>query len=783
MSGYDIGPRIGIQGEKEFNNQIQSINNRLKEYGSEMKALTAKFSENERGQEALIEKSKVLEKQYAVQKQKSAVLQEQYAKEVKKLKELSDALQQAKEENGENSQEAAKAENAFNKQAEAVSKLKVSMNETEAYANKLENAIKQNEIALSEMEAGTRDAVTGLSNLKEEADDAGEELAEIGKKLDKDLLMDAADTFSSLADGLIDAAEESKEFMKISGQLQASSEKLGYSADQTQESYKQLYGVLGDDQTTATTTANLQALGLEQEKLKQMTEGVIGAWAQYGDSIPIDGLAEAINETVKVGEVTGTFADVLNWAGTSEDEFNAKLQNCANESERANVILEELANQGLMESANSFRENNKALIESNEANAEFQRTMAEIGQQILPVMTTMKEVLTGVMQAYTSLPTPVQNTVVVLGSMLAIGGKIAPVITAISTAMGAMGTAGAASAAGTAAAGTAAGGAAVGVGALNTAMLPIAGTIAAVVAAIALVITAVQNWDEIVGWAKENIGPKLEAISGFFDEMGENISETKDKAVEKIKEMKENFIQDFEEMKENVGDKMSDLHSVTEQKLQNIADAYESNGGGIKGIVAAWQQAVKEYFTAGYDYLNTLTGGKLDEIKNKFGEKLEGAREKVSKAIEKIKSIFDKLKLKLPKIEIPKIKMPHFKITGKFSLNPPSAPKFSVEWYRKGGILSGAQLFGMMGGKFLGGGEAGKEAVLPLTSFYKELRTIMYNAIQGAKMDYSGTFDMRLQPNISVYVGNKEFKSYIVDAAKDGINTINKAVNKAKGVS
>lgn len=781
MSGYDIGPRIGIQGEKEFNNQIKNINNNLKEYGSEMNALTAKFSENARGQEALIEKTKVLEKQYAAQKQKSSVLQEQYTKEVKKLKELSDALQQAKQENGENSQEAAKAEIAFNKQAEAVSKLKVSMNETEAYANKLENAIKQNETALSEMEAGTRDAVTGLSNLKEEADDTGEELAEIGKKIDKDLMMDVADTFSSFADSMIDAAEESKEFIKISGQLQASSEKLGYSADQTQESYKQLYGVLGDDQTTATTTANLQALGLEQDKLKQMTEGVIGAWAQYGDSIPIDGLAEAINETVKVGQVTGTFADVLNWAGTSEDEFNAKLQSCSNESERANLILEELANQGLMESAEAFRENNSALIENNEANAEFQQTMAEIGQQVLPVMTTVKEALTGVMQAFTALPEPVQNTVVVFGSVLAIGAKMAPMITAISTAMGAMGASGAASAAGTAAAGTAAGGAAVGVGALNASLLPIAGTIAAVVAAIALVIAAVQNWDEIVAWAKENIGPKLEAIGGFFDEMGENISETKNKAVEKVKEMKENFIQDFEEMKENVGNKMSDLHSVTEQKLQNIADAYESNGGGIKGIVAAWQQAVKEYFTAGYDYLNTLTGGKLDAIKEKFSTKLEAVRTKVSTAIEKIKSIFNKLNLKLPEIKIPKIKMPHFKITGKFSLNPPSTPKFSVEWYREGGILSGAQLFGMMGGKFLGGGEAGKEAVLPLDSFYRELRTIMFNAVQGAKMDYSGAVDMQLSPNISVYVGNKEFKSYIVDAAKDGINAINKAVNKAKG--
>ena len=57
-----------------------------------------------------------------------------------------------------------------------------------------------------------------------------------------------------------------------------------------------------------------------------MVNGTSGAWATYGDSIPIDSLSEAMNETIKTGTVTGTFADVLNWAGTSEDDFNAKLQ-------------------------------------------------------------------------------------------------------------------------------------------------------------------------------------------------------------------------------------------------------------------------------------------------------------------------------------------------------------------------------------------------------------------------------------------------------------------------
>jgi len=93
------------------------------------------------------------------------------------------------------------------------------------------------------------------------------------------------------------------EYRKIMGSLEVSSQNAGYTAEQTAESYRTLYGVLADDQTAATTTANLQALGLSQEELSTVIEGTIGAWATYGDSIPIDGLAESINETVKTSTV------------------------------------------------------------------------------------------------------------------------------------------------------------------------------------------------------------------------------------------------------------------------------------------------------------------------------------------------------------------------------------------------------------------------------------------------------------------------------------------------
>ena len=208
-----------------------------------------------------------------------------------------------------------------------------------------------------------------------------------------------------LASSLSDMAEESKENIKIMSSLETSSKLAGYSASETSETYKQLYGVLGDNQTAATTTANLQALGLEQDKLRQITEGAIGAWAKYGDSIPIDGLAESINETVKTATVTGNFADVLNWAGTSEDDFNAKLQKANSTSERANIVLQELTKQGLIKSADAWRENAGALVDANEAQAEFEQATSQLSQVILPITSKIQSSLANMLKPLSDLIT------------------------------------------------------------------------------------------------------------------------------------------------------------------------------------------------------------------------------------------------------------------------------------------------------------------------------------------------------------------------------------------
>ena len=110
------------------------------------------------------------------------------------------------------------------------------------------------------------------------------------------------------------------------------------------------------------------------------------------------------------------------------------------------------------------------------------------------------------------------------------------------------------------------------------------------------------------------------------------------------------------------------------------------------------------------------------KIPNIFGTALEGTIRIVRTAVDKIKSFF-KFDWSLPKL-----KMPHFKITGKFSLDPPSVPRLGVEWYNKamnsGMILNGATIFGMgKNGQLLGGGETGSETIVGTSSLLNMIRS------------------------------------------------------------
>lgn len=319
---------------------------------------------------------------------------------------------------------------------------------TEADLRKAEKAASslQDEIAQSKGESALKQlgnaASETASEVKKIDEKPIEDVEDAAKDAD-DALEEAGDSASSFADhlkadilvegikqivsGIKDLNEETKEYRKIMGTLETSSEAAGYSAEETSEAFSQLYRALGDDQSAATTTANLQAIGASQKDINSLISSAVGAWAKYGDSIPIDGLAESINETIRAGQVTGTFADVLNWgskegetfgvmlkenteeneewnkavqdASSAEDFFNLALQDAETQADRTNLVLQAMADQGLSDVGDAWYSNNKDIVDANNAQLEFTKKAAELSERVQPVLTAVQEGINGIMQA------------------------------------------------------------------------------------------------------------------------------------------------------------------------------------------------------------------------------------------------------------------------------------------------------------------------------------------------------------------------------------------------
>lgn len=250
----------------------------------------------------------------------------------------------------------------------------------------------------------------------------------------------------------------------------------------------------------------------------------------------------------------------------------------------------------------------------------------------------------------------------------------------------------------------------------------------------------INGFDAILSFIGGFVDGFLNVVGGALDAVGIDASGT-------ISEIKSTVSDGLNAVKGLFGNIMGAAADTVKQKLNNIKSAYESNGGGIKGVVAAAQEAVKGYFTAGLTFIDNLTGGKLSDIKQKFtdglqaaagavndrlnsikdgfNEKMTAAGNLVNGAIERIKGFF---RITFP---TPKIKMPHVRISGEFSIAPPKVPSFGVDWYAEGGIMTEPTIFGAAGGKFLGGGEAGDEAILPLSALWDKLRQFIHEETDG----------------------------------------------------
>lgn len=180
----------------------------------------------------------------------------------------------------------------------------------------------------------------------------------------------------------------SLEFQKQQAKLNAAFEAAGSNAQQAGKTYKELFRFLGDADRATEAAQSLARITTNTKDLTEWTTILQGIYARTGNAIPVESLAEAANETVKVGQVTGAVADALNWLGVSEDEFNAKLQQTTSLEERE-VMLRSTLNALYGEAAGIYERNNQSLIKYNESQYQLDAAMAQASRYIVPLMTEL----------------------------------------------------------------------------------------------------------------------------------------------------------------------------------------------------------------------------------------------------------------------------------------------------------------------------------------------------------------------------------------------------------
>lgn len=181
--------------------------------------------------------------------------------------------------------------------------------------------------------------------------------------------------------GLLALESSTEEYRVAMGKLNTAFEAAGYGAETAQQAYNAFYGILGDTDTATEASQLLAKLADSAEDVSTWTDIAAGVAGTFGDSLSIEGLIEASNETAKVGQVTGVLADALNWAGISEDDFNARLSACSSESERNQLIMDTLSGT-YDEASEAFYRNNEALVESRNNQAQLDATLATLGQTV-----------------------------------------------------------------------------------------------------------------------------------------------------------------------------------------------------------------------------------------------------------------------------------------------------------------------------------------------------------------------------------------------------------------
>ena len=510
---------------------------------------------------------------------------------------------------------------------------------------------------ITKLKQNVNDAKQQISNFKEQVDKASknvkENFAKIGEGI-KNGIKTAATSIAAAGTALIALGASTQEYRNEQAKLVSAFEAAGSSAAVAKDTYNDLYRVLGDGGQATEAANHLVKLTTNEKELSEWTNICKGIYATFGDSLPIEGLTEAANETAKVGQVTGPLADALNWAGISEDKFNESLAACANEQEREALIRKTL--NGLYDdAATKFETNNKQVLKQNEAQAKLQETMAKLGEAVAPVVTAFTNfanqalaVVTPYIQELSDKYMPALEEVLgkvseALGTALnfviqhkeilaVIGGVIATVVTAIGLYNAVAAVKAAMDAAQVATLGALVTAYAAQAAAMVVAIAPYVAIVAAISAVIAIIVVCIKHWDDIKAaavkawegiksaWAKAGEWFKgiVDAIKKAFDGIGEWFKNLFAKAWEGIKSAWSGVKDWFRSLWEGIKSIWQVVKDWFKTLFSNAWDGIKSAWSGVKLWFSDLWNGIKSIYSAVSGWFSSIFTTAYNGIRNAF---------------------------------------------------------------------------------------------------------------------------------------------------------------------
>ena len=216
----------------------------------------------------------------------------------------------------------------------------------------------------------------------------------------------------------------------------------------------------------------------------------------------------------------------------------------------------------------------------------------------------------------------------------------------------------------------------------------------------------------------------------------------------------------------------SAVSSATSSAFENVRATMSNKINTAKANVSSALSGIRSAFSSGLSAAKNTVTSIFGNIVSAISGKMESAKNAVSNAISALKSKFNF------SWSLPKLKLPHVSISGGFSINPPSVPHFGISWYKNGGILDKPTIFGASGNNLLGGGEAGKEAVLPLTELWSNMKSIVAGVVQGNQNDGAASVFDRMKQLVGIQSNGQPAES-VTKQLYNNVTTSN-TTNKTK---